>query len=290
MKIGFIGLGHLGMPIAENLSAHHKEMFVYNRTTEKTKPLADKGATVCKTVKELAEACDVVFTIISNDAAIKEITNGDDGIAKNLKAGGIHVSMSTILPSTSEELFKLHQQYKNHYIACPVAGRPEAARDKKLNFMVSGDDEIINKIKPLLNDAGAINIWEYGKEPGNSNVAKLCTNYMIQAALQSMSESILLAKKSGIDEKYFMKMITSTLFNCGIYINYGNIVLNEKFKPEDAAFTLELGLKDATLIKKQSETANAKMPLANLIQQEYQQLFNDGYKDYDWSALGLSLK
>ncbi len=288
MQIGFIGLGNLGTPIAENLLEYHPGMLVYNRTIEKTKPLGDKGATVSKSVKELAAACDFVFTIISNDAAIKEVTEGDEGIAKNLKAGGIHISMSTILPATSVDLFNLHQQHGNHYIACPVAGRPEAARDKKLNFMVSGDDAVITAVKPLLTDAGAINTWEYGKEPGGANVAKLCTNYLIQAALQSMAEAIGLAQKSGIDERQVMKMVTSTLFNCGIYINYGNLLLNEQYKP--AAFSLELGLKDATLINAQAATSGAKMPLANLIKEEYQQLFNKGFADYDWAALALSVK
>ncbi len=288
MEIGFIGLGSLGTPIAENLLTQHSGMYVYNRTAEKTKPLESNGAKVCTSVKELTASCDVVFSIISNDAAVKEITEGENGIAKNLKEDGIHVSMSTILPATTDELFKLHQQYKNHYIACPVAGRPEAARDRKLNFIVSGDDAIIMKIKPLLNDAGAVNIWEYGSGPGNSNAAKLCTNYMIMAALQSMSEAISLAQKSNVDEHQLMKMLTSTLFNCGVYINYGNLLLKQAFKP--AGFSLELGLKDATLIKKQAETAGAKMPLGNLIQEEYKQLFNDGYKDYDWSALALSVK
>src|ERR1044072_7752520 len=124
MQIGFIGLGHLGTPIAENLLVHHAGMYVYNRTPEKTKLLAEKGAQVCNSIKELAAACDIVFTIISNDAAVKQITAGEESIAKNLKSGGIHISMSTILPATSEELFGLHQQYKNHYVACPVAGRP----------------------------------------------------------------------------------------------------------------------------------------------------------------------
>src|SRR5690349_24370461 len=128
MQIGFIGLGNLGTPIAENLLAHHKALMVYNRTISKTEGFREKGATVCNTVKELASSCDVVFTIVSNDAAIKQITDGEDGIAANLKPGSIHISMSTILPATSTELFKLHNQHENHYIAAPVAGRPEAAR------------------------------------------------------------------------------------------------------------------------------------------------------------------
>ena len=97
MQTGFIGLGNLGTPIAENLLAHHPGMYVYNRTIEKTKPLESKGAKVCSSVKELAALCDVVFTIISNDAAVKEITEGENGIAKNLKAGGIHISRGSVM-------------------------------------------------------------------------------------------------------------------------------------------------------------------------------------------------
>ncbi|MEO8712813.1 MAG: NAD(P)-dependent oxidoreductase [Parafilimonas sp.] len=288
MQIGFIGLGNLGTPIAENLLQHHPGMLVYNRTASKAKPLEEKGAKVCNTVKELASACDIVFTIVSNDAVVKEITEGDNGIAINLKKDSIHVSMTTILPATSEYLFQLHHQHNNHYIACPVSGRPEAARDKKLNFIISGDNKIIHRVKPLMNDAGAVAIWEYGETPGNANAAKLCTNYMILAALQSMAEGINLAKKSGIDEALWMKMITSSLFNCGIYINYGNLVLHETFKP--ASFSLELGLKDATLVMKQAETTESKMFIGKLVQEELQQLFDNGYGDYDWSAIALSVK
>lgn len=288
MQIGFIGLGHLGTPIAENLLEQHTNMFVYNRTASKTKPLEEKGAKACGSVKELASACDIVFTMVSNDAALKEITEGEDGIAANLRQASIHVSMSTILPATTNELFSLHQQHNNHYIACPVAGRPEAARSKKLNFMVSGNDGIINKVRPLLNDAGASGIWEYGKEPGSANVAKLCTNYMILAALQAMAEGINLAKKSGIDASAWMDMITSTLFNAGVYINYGNILLKEEYQP--AAFSLELGLKDATLIKEQAQTVNAQMYIGNIVQEQLQELFDKGYGDYDWSAIALSVK
>lgn len=288
MNIGFIGLGNLGTPIAENLLEKHAGMYIYNRTTEKTKPLQEKGALVCQSVKDLAEKCDVVFSIVSNDKAIREITGGEDGIAMNLKAGAIHVSMSTILPSTSDELFTLHQKNGSVYIASPVAGRPEAAQAKKLNFMVSGSADALEKVKPLLIDAGGVNAWEYGEESGSANVAKLCTNYMIMAALQSMSEAIYLGEKSGIDAGGLMKMLTSTIFSCPIYTNYGSIVLDETYTT--AAFTLELGLKDATLVKTQAEKAGAKMPLGKLIQEEYQKLFDDGYKDYDWSALALSVK
>jgi 3-hydroxyisobutyrate dehydrogenase-like beta-hydroxyacid dehydrogenase len=88
----------------------------------------------CASVKELAAACDIVFSIVSDDNALKQITTGPGGIAANLKAGGIHISISTILPATATELYALHRQHNNFYLATPVMGRPEAARAGKLNF------------------------------------------------------------------------------------------------------------------------------------------------------------
>jgi lactate dehydrogenase-like 2-hydroxyacid dehydrogenase len=110
MKLGFIGLGHLGTPIAENLLGNTKQLYVYNRTVAKAQDLTEKGAVLCKSVKELASLCDIVFSIVSDDAALKQITTGNEGVAANLKAGGIHVCISTILPATAKELSALHRQ------------------------------------------------------------------------------------------------------------------------------------------------------------------------------------
>ena len=92
MKLGFIGLGNLGIPIAENLLEKNHSLYVYNRTASKAQPLANKGAVVCTSVKELASMCDIVFSVVSDDAALNHITQGEEGIGANLKAGGIHVS------------------------------------------------------------------------------------------------------------------------------------------------------------------------------------------------------
>ena len=110
MKIGFIGLGNLGTPVAENILQKQKQLFVYNRTASKAQPLIEKGAIHCHDIKELASQCDVVFSIVSDDAALNAITKGSNGIAENLKASGIHISVSTILPATAQQL----SQYINN--------------------------------------------------------------------------------------------------------------------------------------------------------------------------------
>src|SRR6476659_6607780 len=262
MEIGFIGLDNLGTPIAENILQKTQRLLVYNRTASKAQPLIEKGATMCSSIKEVTQKCDVLFSVVSDDTALVDITRGNNGIAQNLKENGIHISMSTILPATTKELTQVHKQFNNHYIAAPVMGRPEAARARKLNFLVSGEQAIIETIKPLLQHAGGIGIWEFGSETQGANVAKLCTNFLIVSAIESMAEGINLAKKSGIDSTTWINMITQTMFAAPVYLNYSNILLKEIYQP--AGFALKLGLKDVNLVMQQSTEIAAEMPIGRL--------------------------
>ena len=288
MQIGFIGLGNLGMAIAENIFAKRQQLLVYNRTALKAQPLVEKGASFCNSIKELASKCDVVFSMVSDDAALNHVTKGGGGIAQNLKPGGIHVCMSTILPPTSTQVAAIHSQHNGHYIAAPVMGRPEAARAGKLNFLVSGEKDTVDRIKPLLLEAGGAAVWDFGNEPATANVAKLCSNALIVSAIESMAESINLAKKSGIDANSWMKMITQSVFAAPVYINYGNILIQEKYLP--AGFTLRLGLKDVNLIMEQANEVNAEMPVARFMQARFKEGIATGLGDHDWTALALMLK
>ena len=288
MEIGFIGLGNLGIPIAENILQKNRRLFVYNRTASKAQPLVGKGATMCNSIKELSQKCDIVFSVVSDDAALNDITKGNNGIAQNLKQHGIHISVSTILPATARELTQVHKQFNNHYVASPVMGRPEAARAGKLNFLVSGEQAIIETIKPFLQQAGGMGIWEFGNETPAANVAKLCTNFLIVSAIESMAEGINLAKKSGVDSTSWINMITQTIFASPVYINYSNILLKEMFQP--AGFALKLGLKDVNLLMKQSSDAKAEMPIGKLMQQRLNESVQNGLGDYDWTAIALALK
>lgn len=288
MKVGFIGLGNLGLPIAANLLEQTGQLYVFNRTVSKAESLIEKGAVACGSVSALTALCDVVFTMVSDDAALNHITIGEEGIAANLKEGGIHISISTILPATAENLANVHSAKRQYYIAAPVMGRPEAARAKKLNFLVSGNAGIIEKIKPLLEACGGVGIRELGDKITSANIAKLCSNYLIIAAIQAMAEGIQLAEKSGIDAREWMGMLTQGLFNAPVYINYGNLLLNKTYQP--AAFTLRLGLKDVNLVLQQANTAGAHMPLGELVRKQLNDCISEGLGEYDWTAIALALK
>ena len=285
-KIGFIGLGNLGTPIAMNLIDSGHTLYVYNRTASKAAPLAAKGAIVCNNVASLAKECNIVFTIVSDDAALKNICEGENGLLNNLQKESIHISMSTILPKTAADLALLHQQQGQHYLASPVFGRPEAATAKKLNFTISGEKKIREQIEPLLKDAGGLNVWDFGDNITAANTVKLCGNFLIASALEAIGESINLAKKSGVDAQQMWNMLSQTLFNAPVYINYSNIILHQKFEP--AAFTMKLGLKDINLVLQQATSADQSMPLASLLQKNMQQIVNSGKENIDWSAVSTS--
>ncbi len=133
-KIGFIGLGNLGAPIASNLLESGHALYVYNRTISKRQPFVEKGAVICDSISALAAQCNIVFTIVSDDAALRNICTGENGLLENLQKGSIHVSMSTILPQTAAELASLHIRHEQHYLASPVFGRPGGSHRKKTEF------------------------------------------------------------------------------------------------------------------------------------------------------------
>jgi 3-hydroxyisobutyrate dehydrogenase-like beta-hydroxyacid dehydrogenase len=286
-NIGFIGLGSLGAPIAMNLLESGHALRVFNRTASKAKSFGDKGAKVSESIAELAHECSVVFTIVSDDAALKSICEGENGLLKNMQKGSLNISMSTILPKTAEELSLLHEKNGLHYLASPVFGRPEAARVKKLNFVVSGNEENRKLAEPLLKEAGGMNVFDFGDVITAANTVKLCGNFLIASALEAIGESINLAKKSGVDAKKMWNMLSQTLFNTPVYQNYSNIILQQKFEP--AAFTMKLGLKDLNLVLQQASLANQSMPLAELIQKNMKQIVDSGKPEIDWSAVATAV-
>jgi 3-hydroxyisobutyrate dehydrogenase-like beta-hydroxyacid dehydrogenase len=283
-SIGFIGLGNLGTPIAANLLESCPGLLIYNRTASKTASLVSKGARACDNVAALARECSIVFTMVSDDAALKAVC--ESGLVSQLRPGGLHISMSTILPGTAADLATVHGSHGQHYLAAPVFGRPEAAMVRKLNFAVSGEEISRKRAEPFLKQAGAAGIWDFGDEVTTANTVKLCGNFLIASAMEAIGESIGLATKSGVDPQKMWNMFGQTIFNAPIYHNYSSIILQKKFEP--AAFTAKLGLKDINLALQQAAGVRQQMPLASLLQKNMQQLVSSGKQDIDWSAVSTA--
>jgi len=283
MKIGFIGLGNLGFPVAQNLLESGHELLIYNRTASKALPLVQQGAVLCNSIEELAAQCQLVCTLVSDDAALYSIS---ESLLNSLVPDSLHISISTILPQTAKELADAHNRNGFQYLAAPVFGRPEAARARKLNFVISGEDKVCKMADPILKDAGGMGVWDFGESITAANTVKLCGNFLIGAALEAIGESIDLAKHSGVDATKMWGMFSQTILNNPVYQLYSKIILEQKFEP--AAFSMKLGLKDINLVLEQAEKANQNMPIASLLQQHMMQMVGEGKQQLDWSAVALA--
>jgi 3-hydroxyisobutyrate dehydrogenase-like beta-hydroxyacid dehydrogenase len=282
MKIGFLGLGNMGEPMARNLlNSDNHEITVYNRTFSKTENLKKKGAHVAGSVQELVSNADVLITMLSDDYALLSVMY-DEGGLDAMNEGAIHVSMSTISTELSREFEDVHEQENTTFVSAPVFGRPDFAAEGKLWIVAAGDNEAIEKCKPLFDIMGR-ETSVVGEESFKANIVKVAGNFMIASMIESMGESFALIKKSGMDIKKYLEIINGALFNSPIYKNYGTLIADESYTP--AGFKMKHGLKDVSLALESAGTAEVPMPLASLMHDHYLSGVAKGWEDFDWAAL-----
>jgi len=282
MKIGFIGLGHMGTVMAANLVKAGHEVTVYNRSPGKSRALIELGA---REASSLAEACDgdAVITMLANDDAACDITMGAEGIIDHLRKGAIHLSMSTISVALSKRLSQAHAQAGQRYVAAPVFGRPDMAAAAKLFIVAAGDPAAIEACKPLF-DALGQKTTTIGMEPSAANLVKLTANFLQASVIEALGEAIALIGKAGIDRIAYVNLLTSTIFTSPAYTIFGPLIAAGTFGP--AAFAAPLGFKDIRLTLAEAETLRVPMPLASLLHDRFLRLFAQGGEKLDWSAIG----
>jgi 3-hydroxyisobutyrate dehydrogenase-like beta-hydroxyacid dehydrogenase len=277
-KIGFIGLGNMGLNMAKNLIAAGYHLQVHNRSMEKADELDQASIIKCKTPAEAAAGVPVVITMLSDDDVVKETTTGQDGILQTLQKGGIHISMSTISPDASETLSDAHQKAGNSYLAAPVFGRPEAAAAKKLWICVSGDPEAKATVQPILDALGQGTI-DFGESIGGANVVKIVGNFMIFASVEMMAEAFALSEKQGLDRAQVADFFGSTIFNAPIYQNYGKLIANKVYEP--VRFKAQLGYKDVGLAFTLAQQSGTPMPIGSAVLNRMLTAVAKGWGDRD---------
>ena len=282
MEAGLIGLGKMGSGIAKSLLRAGHRVTVYNRTRSRAEALLSDGAVVAGSV---AEACrgEVVFTMVSDDPALESVMFGEGGILASLARGAVHISLSTISVALSDKLAAEHAKAGQGYLAAPVFGRPEAAEAGRLAVVVGGADALVQKCKPLFEAMGP-KLFVVGERPSLANVVKLSGNFLIATVLESLSEALAFARKSGVDAGALMEFLTSTLFNAPVYKTYGELIVQSKHEP--AGFALPLGLKDVRLMLQAAEAANVPMPVASVVRDRFITAMARGNQDKDWSVIG----
>jgi len=282
MKIGFIGLGHMGSAMAANLVKAGHHVTVFNRSPEKRRKLVELGA---HEAARIADACrgEAVITMLADDAALSNVTLADGGIVASLPKGAIHVSMSTVSVALARELTKAHADAGQRFIAAPVFGRPEAAAAAKLFIVAAGEPAAVETCLPLFNALGQKTL-PIGPEPAAANLVKLSGNFLLASAIEALGEAIALVSKAGVDRRAYVELLTATIFPAPVYATYGGLIAANRFEP--ASFTAALGLKDIRLALAAAESLGVPMPLGSLLQRRFLRLLAQGGENLDWSALG----
>ncbi len=282
MKIGFIGLGHMGAGMAARLCEAGQDVTVYNRTPSRMQPLLDKGA---KPAGSVAEACagDVVFTMLADDAALSDVAFAPGGIVASLAVDAIHVSCSTVSVELSGQLARAHRRMQQGYLAVPVFGRPDAAAAGKLFLVAGGESARLERVQPMLDIVGQ-RTYPMSQQPEAANLVKLSGNFLLASLIESLGEAMALVEKGGVDRHAYLDMLTSSLFNVPVYKNYGGMIADRRFEP--AGFPAPLGQKDVRLLQAAAEELQVPLPFAGILRDRFLELRAHGGENLDWSAIG----
>jgi 3-hydroxyisobutyrate dehydrogenase-like beta-hydroxyacid dehydrogenase len=286
-KIGFIGIGMMGFPMARNLMEAGYDLAVYNRTPEKASSLMDLGAVIKKNPLDVAQPGGIVMSCVSEDDALTAVVGEHGQLAERLGREGIHVSMSTILPRTAARLAEQQSAFGGYYVAAPVMGRPDVVLAKKQSYFIAGDEDAKKRVVPLLESVGQ-KIFDFGTVPEKANVAKLAANFLIASAIEAMAEAFALISKNKGDPNKLFEAIGSTLFACPIYQNYGRQILDKKYM--EPLFKLKLGLKDVRLIAETAEESHIPMRFARVLKDRFSEAMSHGLSDYDWTGIAAEVE
>jgi 3-hydroxyisobutyrate dehydrogenase-like beta-hydroxyacid dehydrogenase len=283
MKVGFIGLGHMGNAMAGRLVQGGHNVTVYNRTPSKAQALIDQGGHLAARV---ADACkgDVVITMLADDDAVEKVVLRESGVLQSLGERTIHASMSTTGLALSKKLAAAHATAGRRFVAAPVFGRPDVAAQGKLFIVAAGEPDVIDACMPLF-DAMGQKTFQIGEVPQAANLVKLSGNFITASVMEALSEAMALIRKGGIDPHRYFELLTSTIFTCPVFTNYGGGIANGK--SEAGGFAASLGEKDIRLALAAAQTLRVPMPLASVVHDRLQTLIARGGEQVDWSALGL---
>jgi 3-hydroxyisobutyrate dehydrogenase len=263
MKIGFIGLGAMGKPMAKNLIRAGFRVIVYNRTIGKTKEFREMGASVAVTPKDLASDSQVVIVNVSNSPDVEEVLLGKEGAIHGSRPGTIVIDMGTSYPSSTLKICKILQEKGVEMLDAPVSGGVKGAEDGTLSIMVGGRREIFEKCKPILSAMGK-NIFYQG-ESGSGHITKAINNFVSAAAITALTEALVMAKKAGLSP---MKVLDVLKVSSGRSYQaeqaLPQFVLTRKF---DAGFLLGLMKKDLNIFASLGDDYQTPMFLGNLVHQ-----------------------
>ena len=279
MKIGLIGLGIMGKPMAKNLLKAGYDLTVSDLNQASVDEIVAAGAKAA-TNAEIGETCDVVLTMVPNSPQVKAVMLGEDGVAAHMKPGSVFIDMSSINPVASKEIAAELAKRGIEMLDAPVSGGEPKAIDGTLSFMVGGKQEVFDQYKDLLGAMGA-SVVRCG-EVGAGNTTKLANQIIVACNIQALSEALTLAKMAGVDPELVFQAIRGGLAGSTVMNAKAPMMIEGNDKP---GFKIDLHIKDLNNALACAHTVGSPLPMTAAVQEIFQWLHNNGCGQDDHSSI-----
>lgn len=280
MRVGFIGLGVMGQSMAGHILEAGHELFVYNRTKSKAKNLVDKGATWLDTPKEVAEATDIVITIVGYPQDIEEVYYGNKGLFTGAHSGSLFIDMTTSTPSLAIQLADKAKELNVSVLDAPVTGGDIGAREGRLAVLVGGNAIDLEKARPVI-DTFAANVTHFG-EHGSGQHAKAVNQIMVAGTMLGLAEMMTYAKKANLSLDKVVETIGSGAASNRSLANYGPRIIQDDYSP---GFFVKHFVKDLKIALDESKKMELELPMTELAHKLYTQLAEAGHSDEGTQAI-----
>jgi len=280
VRIAFLGLGHMGLPMARNLLGQEHIVTVYNRSPGRAKPLIDLGAGEAATVAEAVKNAEVAITMLSGDEAIKEVVLGPSGLLQNLPSKAIHLCMSTIEVETSTALASAHAKAGQGYVAAPVFGRTGTAQSRHIWIVAGGPEPQVNRCRPIFEALGH-GYTRVGPNAALAHALKLSGNMLTMAMELAVSEIVIYANKAGLPLPDFLRFLNTVIFRSHLVDDYGRATARPSFDPEDRA----LDLAASELLPQALQEIGVDLPAIDLLNSRLQAASARGWGEQDLAEL-----
>lgn len=285
LRVGFVGLGIMGRPMAHHLVRAGYPLVVWNRSPAAVDELVAAGAAAAESPAALAARCDVVFTNLLNTAVVESVVLGPGGVAEGLQPGATYVDCSSVSPLLARRIATTLAARGVDALDAPVSGGEVGARDATLVFMVGGAAAAVARVQPLLGVLGSRVVHVGG--PGAGQVAKACNQLVVGVTIDAVAEALLLASAAGVDPAKVREALLGGFANSRILDVHGQRMLDHQFAP-GAKSTIQL--KDLDIVAELAAAHQVSLPAAATTRQLYQQLVAEGDGDLDQSGLLVLLE
>ena len=283
-KIGFIGLGIMGKPMATHLMKAGYPLYILS-SSAKANELKSEGAIVTTNPSVLAEQVDIIITMLPDSPEVESIVFNNDGVLAGLKKGSLFIDMSTIDPLTSTKLYNAFQQKGIESLDAPVSGGQSGAEGATLSIMAGGNEEAFKRALPVFEKMGK-NIIYIGK-PGSGQTTKVCNQIVVGMTIQAVAEALTLARKAGVDVAKVRAALLGGFAQSKILDLHGQRILDRNFKP---GFKVKLHRKDMNIVLQTGKNLSVPLPGSAIVASQMDAVIAKGNGELDHSALALFLE